>query len=304
MRIDPELLALLPSVPVQDFRDLATCRAMSADVRQPFDRQSYPGLIFDDITIDGPKRSTLKATIISNPETRTQAPMILHIHGGGFALGDPSFDESENAAIVSRTGVTIASPDYRLAPEHPFPAAFDDCCAALEWMSTAGPEWAEPGRPLAVMGHSAGGSLAAAVALWARDVANISLRAQFLLEPVLDPRLQTISMTQMVDAPIWYRSNAELSWQFYLAGQEPTQFSAPALAETLTGLPRTYLTVNQTDPLRDEGLAYAARLMADGVLTESHCWPGAVHGFTAFESAAITRRAIDQLVEVIDTYLF
>lgn len=303
VQLDPELAAVLPFLPPQDFKDLKRCRALSGEVTQAFARASAPELKFDDDVIQRPDGSTLDVMVISNPATSASAPVVLHIHGGGFALGSPSFDEAENAEIVGRTGVTIVSPNYRLAPEHPFPAAFDDCCTTLEWIASTDFSWADPGRPLAVMGHSAGGGLAAAVALWCRDFSGIPLAAQILLEPELDPRLKTRSMNEMMDTPIWYHSNAELSWDFYLAGQEPNQFAAPALAATLEGLPRTYLSVNQVDPLRDEGLEYARRLMSDGVLTELHCWAGAYHGFMAIQSAQLTHRAMDQLVTVIRTYL-
>lgn len=303
MQLDPELAAALPFLPVQDFGDLARCRTRSSGVKRPFHRSSTPQLEFNDIVIPRPDGSALEVMVISKPATRAWAPVLLHIHGGGFALGDPSFDEAENAEIVDRTGATVVSPGYRLAPENPFPAGFDDCCTTLKWMVSADLSWSHPDRSFAVMGHSAGGGLAAATALWARDISGIQLAAQILLEPELDPRLRTISMTDMVDTPIWFRSNAELSWRFYLANQEPNQYAAPALAESLAGLPRTYLSVNQIDPLRDEGLEYAARLMNDGVLTELHCWPGAFHGFMSIRSAQLTHRAMDQLVTVIKTYL-
>lgn len=303
MQLDPELAAVLPFIPPQDFADLERCRALSGEVRQPFDRASMPHLDFDTFTVTRPDGSAMEMMVISNPNLRDRAPIVVHYHGGGFVIGDPASDEGENAELVDRTGVTIVSPAYRLAPECPFPAPFDDCCLALEWTASDEFPWPANHRPIAVMGHSAGGGLAAAVALWARDVAGIPLAAQLLLEPELDASLTTPSMMAMTDTPIWYRSNAILSWQYYLNGQAPTQFSSPTLAETLVGLPRTYLTINQVDPLRDEGLDYARRLLMAGVSTEIHCWPGAYHGFMAVQSAHITHRAMDQLAEVIDTYL-
>lgn len=303
MLLDPELAAVLSFIPPQDFSELDRCRQLSGEVKQPFDRSLCSSIEFTTQQVARPDGSMLEIEVISDPATRHTAPILLHFHGGGFAMGEPSFDDDENAEIVSRTGVTVVSPRYRLAPENPFPAPFDDCCLSLSWASSDAFPWRSRRPLLAVMGHSAGGGLAAAVALWARDVSGIQLAAQFLLEPELDASLSTPSAQAMVDTPIWYRSNAELSWQFYLGRTQPTQYSSPACASTLAGLPRTYLTVNQVDPLRDEGLEFARRLIASDVLTELHLWPGAYHGFMAVRSATITHRAMRQLIEVIQTYL-
>lgn len=303
MQLDPELAAMLPFIPPQDFEDIDRCRSLSGQVSAPFDRSSVPEVVFESYRLTRPDGSDLPITVISNPATRHHTAVLMHIHGGGFAIGDPSFDDAENAAIVARTGVTIVSPDYRLAPEYPFPAAFEDCCQTLEWMVGTEFPWSNPARMIAVMGHSAGGGLAAAVALWCRDVSGICLDAQLLLEPELDARLATRSMRNGTDTPIWYLDNAIRSWKYYLAGQELTPFASPATASSLAGLPRTYLTVNQCDPLRDEGLEYAWRLMEDDVTTELHMWPGTYHGFMAVSSAAITHRALDHLVSVIDSWL-
>src|SRR5699024_9338356 len=105
------------------------------------------------------------------------------------------------------------------------------------------------------------------------------------------------------EAPVWFLSNARLSWEYYLAGRAPDGYASPALARSVAGLPRTYLTVNQSDPLRDEGLAYASRLFRAGVLTEVHCWPGAFHGFTTIEHARLSRHALADLIRVVTDYL-
>jgi len=302
VKLDPELEAALRDLPRQDFADIDACRARSQGIAGRHDRSTTPSVSFVDARVPREDGSTLRVRVVHDESPAEDAPVLLHLHGGGFCLGDPDYDEPIHAELVRRTGVVIVSPEYRRAPEHAYPAALDDCTLALRWLASADFPFVPRPRSFGVAGDSAGGGLAAATALWARDFSPIALAAQFLLEPELDARLQTRSMVEGTDTPVWWRSNAELSWKHYLAGRKPDQYASPALAATVAGLPRTYLTVNQADPLRDEGLDYALRLMDADVLTEVHCWPGACHGFLGFP-ARVARDALDDLVRVIAAYL-
>lgn len=303
MQMDPELAAMLPFIPPQDFADLDECRRLSDQVNPPFCLPDDDVVVLEELTTDDGGRVRVFSPGPSHSHSGLgPRPAVLHIHGGGFCVGQASFDDAENYEICARTGVIVVSPEYRLAPECPFPAAFEDCLSALRWVIST-PRLAVDRRRIAVMGHSAGGGLAAGLALYARDHLETSLAAQFLLEPELDDRLATDSMQKGTDTPVWYLSNAILSWKHYLGGAQASAYAAPARAEQLRDLPRTYLTVNQVDPLRDEGLEYAARLLAAGNLVELHLWPGAFHGFTSIRHAGLTHRATDTLVQAVSSYL-
>ncbi len=202
--------------------------------------------------------------------------------------------------VARELGVVVVTPEYRLAPEHPFPAGVEDCFAALRWTVGNAELHVDPDR-VAVGGQSAGGGLAAAVALLARDRGGPSLCFQFLGIPELDHRLDTASMRAFVDTPLWNRPNAELSWEFYLGPDvgPVSPYASPALAADLAGLPPAYVTTMEFDPLRDEGITYALRLLEAGVTVELHSFPGTFHGSTLIPTAEVSRRAHEELLTAL-----
>jgi acetyl esterase/lipase len=203
--------------------------------------------------------------------------------------------------IALGLGAVVVVPEYRLAPEHPFPAGLDDCYAALCWLHDGAADLGVDGARIGVGGQSAGGGLAAATALLARDRNGPPLCFQFLGIPELDHRLETTSMRTFVDTPMWHRTNAELSWQYYL-GTDPTHvspYASPAIAADLHGLPPAYVTTMEFDPLRDEGIVYALRMLEAGVSVELHSFPGTFHGSAIVGSAAVSRRANTEMVEAL-----
>lgn len=206
-------------------------------------------------------------------------PLVVTIHGGAFVhLRADSFPLTD-AGWALRHGAHVVSVDYRLAPEDPFPAGFDDCWAAFLWATSELD--IDPDR-VVVTGASAGGALAAAVALKARDEDGPRIALQALHIPVLDDRLQTPSQRQMATSAGFNGSAAEGMWLHYLgedADRSATSpYAAPARATDLAGLPPTFIQVNGLDPLRDEGIEYASRLLAAGVPVELYCGPGLYHG--------------------------
>src|SRR3954451_25447540 len=209
-------------------------------------------------------------------------PLILEIHGGAFCiLRADSFPAM--CASYAMLGATVVSVDYRLAPEHPFPIAVEECYAALSWALR---ELDVDSERVVVTGGSAGGALAAAVTLMARDRGGPSIAFQALNIPVLDDRLQTTSMRQFGSGhPGFNGSAAEGMWLHYLgenADRSATSpYAAPARAASLAGLPPAFIHANGLDPLRDEGIEYAMRLMADVVTVELYCSAGAYHGAPA-----------------------
>jgi acetyl esterase/lipase len=190
----------------------------------------------------------------------------------------------------------VVSVDYRLAPEHPYPAGLEDCYAGL--LHLAGLDGVDTTR-LIVHGQSAGGGLAAGVALLARDRGGPALRLQSLGIPELDDRLETASMQAFVGTPMWSRPQAVMSWQLYLAGAPADGYAAPARTADLRGLPPAYLTTMELDPLRDEGIQYALRLLAAGVSVELHSYPGTFHGSALVQDAAVSQRISADLVRAL-----
>jgi acetyl esterase/lipase len=234
-----------------------------------------------------------------------ELPAVLWIHGGAFVLGTADQDEALCQHFVERLGSIVVSVDYRLAPEHPFPAALDDCYAALQWMKANAAELRVDASRIAVAGASSGGTLAAAVALLARDRGEIALAFQLLLYPCLDDRLASSSSMEFA-APgmIGDRDEVLQGWRAYL-GDDPTRevppYAAPARATDLGRLPPAYVMTGELDALRDEDIAYAMRLMDAGVRTELHVHPGAFHGFDKMvPTAAVSARARHEYVQALD----
>lgn len=288
--LDPELHAVVSEVPAVDFRDITASRAATT---------ISPGPSAADVVVTERVAGFDAHTVgvrISSPSRVTSGPLpiVVEMHGGGFALGSAASNDAGNAGLAAALQCVVVAVDYRLAPEFPYPAAVHDCVTAVRWaVDTADSIGGDPGR-IGLLGTSAGACLAACTALELRDSGGPRLAMQALIEPALDDRADSPSMKQGVDAVFWNTGNAVLSWQHYLGGRVPDERTSPARRRDLEGLPPTYLTVNELDPLRDQGIDYARRLLAAGNRTEFHCWPGAFHGFTMFDTALSRRtRASD-----------
>ncbi len=221
-------------------------------------------------------------------------PAVLYIHGGGFFVGSIDSEHMGSAALARELGVVVVSVEYRLAPEHPYPAGLEDCYAALVWLHEHADELGVDRDRVAISGSSAGGGLAAGLALLARDRGGPALCFQYLGVPEIDDRLETASMRRFTDTPMWTRGAAVKSWEWYLGdahgSDDVPHYAAPARAEDLTGLPPAYISTMEYDPLRDEGIVYALRLLEAGVSVELHSFPGTFHGSGIVTTAAVTRR--------------
>jgi acetyl esterase/lipase len=253
-------------------------------------------LVISDHRVPHPDGPEVLVRVYRPEQGGEPRPGLLYLHGGGFVLGSIETEEINATSLARDLGIVVASVDYRLAPEHPFPAGLDDCTAALSWLHRHAEEFGLDTTRLGVYGQSAGGGLAAALALRARDRGGPPISFQFLGIPELDDRLDTPSMRAFVDTPLWNRPNAVLSWRHYLGeldGEVPYE-AAPARAPDLSGLPPAYVSAMEFDPLRDEAIDYASRLLRAGVPTELHVFPGTFHGCTFIAGVAITQRVHEE----------
>lgn len=224
-------------------------------------------------------------------------PALLWSHGGGYILGHPDVDDRVCQSFVEAAGCVVFSPDYRLAPEHPFPAGIEDCYTALVWIAENAAELQIDSNRIAIGGPSAGGGLTAALALLARDRRGPAICFQMPLYPMIDDRNTTPSSHEITHPAVWNRANNLAAWKMYLgehANDEISPYAAPSRAQSLAGLPPTYTCVGQLDPFRDETIEYVARLAQDGVDVEFQLYPGGYHGFEyTVTDAEISHRAKD-----------
>jgi triacylglycerol lipase len=224
--------------------------------------------------------------LLYTPPQRASAPRpaILHVHGGGYVMGDPELNDGMNRAICLEADCVIASVDYRLAPETTFPGSLEDCFAGLQWLAEqAGTLGIDRGR-IAVAGESAGGGHAAALAIYARDRGGPDLCLQLLDSPMLDDRTGAREPHPHAGHFVWTHETNRFGWASLL-GQEPGSTDlpgncSPARVEDLSGLPPTFISVGALDLFLDESLDYTRRLARAGVQVELHVIPGAYHGYS------------------------
>ena len=249
--------------------------------------EPFPGLgLTDEMTaavsieerfIPGPDGAPEVRVLIYRPAgAQGTLPLVLSMHGGGFALRADHFPASD--ASLALLGALVVSVDYRSLPDHRFPSAPEDCYAALCW---AVKELDIDAERVVVTGVSAGGALTAAVAQMARDRGGPAISLQALIIPVIDDRCDTPSIGQFEQAPLFGGGMAVGMWTSYLGTEDRSAtppYAAPGRAESLAGLPPAFIQVGGFDPLRDEGIAYASRLLADGVQVELYCAARMHHG--------------------------
>ena len=302
---DPEIAPIVPSLPTtSDWSDMPKARSAMVEMIEQLTNQREPeGVTWTDPTIPGPAGDPEVSVRVYRPDgAEGPLPGVLWIHGGGFCLGSIESEHVGAAGAAVHAEAVVVSVEYRLAPEHPFPAGIEDCYAALVWMAKNGGELGIDVDHLAVAGGSAGGGMAAGTALVARDRGGPNLSFQLLNIPELDDRLETSSMKQFTDTPLWNRPNAIVSWRYYLGdmlGGDVSPYAAPARAEDLSGLPPAYVSTMEYDPLRDEGLIYAMRLLEHGVSVELHQFPGTFHGSSLVGGAEVSKRSSREMLDAL-----
>jgi acetyl esterase len=306
--LDPELAAAAAVLPKMDLSDLAAARESGQFLfAQPKYAARIP-LTVQDLVVPGSQNTEgVPVRVYASTERSIPVPALLYLHGCAYAMGGLAMADFTARMLVEWAGVTVVAVDYRLAPDHPYPAGLEDSYAVLQWSADHGRELGIDTDRLGVLGEGAGGGLAAALTLLDHDRHDRRLTAQFLDAPKLDDRLNTPSMRTLVDTPVLLSDSSALSWGYYLLGTAPAGsagvpiYAAPARAtvEDLSGLPPAFVTVYQIDPTRDEGLNYARLLIEAGVSTEVHHYAGAFHIAHVIPGTAIGLRMINDRTNAI-----
>lgn len=297
--VDPELLPALEAMPSRPITadNLAQVRAMRAEMLAALPRSTVTDVDVSERVIPGPPGAPdVRALVYVPQNTSGSLAGFLHIHGGGYILGQPEMTDGRNRLLARELGCVVVSVDYRLAPETAFPGAVEDCYAALRWLHAEAGSLGVDRDRIAIGGESAGGGLAAALALLARDRGEIPLAFQLLIYPMLDDRTGvTVEPSPMVGEFGWSRDSNRFGWAS-LIGREPggadvSAYAAAARAENLAGLPPAYIAIGALDLFLEENIEYARRLMRAGVPTELHVYPGAYHGFQSLVPEARISKA-------------
>jgi len=287
-----------------DSTDLDLQRRMYRDLCRAFARPRPEGLEVRDSSVPGVDGEV--PLRVYRPAGLRAPPTVLFLHGGGWILGDLESHDDVAAEIAMRCRAGVVAVAYRLAPENPFPIPFDDCYAALTAVAEDPARFGLGAHPIVVAGDSAGGTLAAALALKARDRGGPALAGQALVYPGLGGDAALPSYREHGEAPLLTAADVEAYWRHYLGGRapEPPEYARPLAAPDLSGLPPAYLQAAEIDPLRDDAAAYATRLNDAGVAAECVVEPGLVHGFLrARGSSQAAAAAFDRFCGAIQGFL-
>jgi acetyl esterase len=306
--MDEEIASFVAAAPHLDLRDVEGARRTARSIYEQSQGQGEPSWLAQvdvvDRTVPGPPGAEEVPVRIFRPHgVPGPLPALVYFHGGAFVLGDLEANARVSGRYAPAAGVLVVHVDYRLAPEHPYPAGMEDCYAVLEWVFGQAEELGVDPDRVAVGGSSAGGCLAAACALRARDDGGPPIAFQMLIYPALDDRQRSSSVRTFVDTPMWDGPNNSLMWGLYLGpdgpgGDHVSQYAAPARAVTLAGLPPAFVLTCEFDPLRDEGNEFALRMLGDGVEVDLHVVPGTCHGFDVLPTE-VSRRAFEEEVQAL-----
>ena len=251
-----------------------------------------------DVTIPGYEGAEIVVSIVEAKGRTGHGPGIFHTHGGGMIFGDRFTGVEGFAEWLHRYNAVMVTVEYRLAPEFPDPYPVEDCYAGLVWTAAHAEELGIEHERLLIAGGSAGGGLAAGVALLARDRRGPHLIGQMLMYPMLDDRDTTVSTHQIQGVGVWDRASNLLGWNALLGERRGTDgvsiYAAPARATDLSGLPPAFIDCGSAEVFRDEDVAYASAIWAAGGRAELHVWPGGFHAFEGFApQAALSHDAVE-----------
>jgi acetyl esterase len=287
MSLDPQVKALLDQMAALNLPAISTLSPEAARQQVEMTRAAAPPgqpvHQVEDRTIPGPAGEI--PIRIYRPADDGPLPALVYFHGGGWVICNIGTHDAVCRSLANGSGCVVISVEYRLAPEHPFPAAAEDAYAATRWVvENAAALGVDPAR-VAVGGDSAGGNLTAAVTLMARDQGGPPLAFQLLVYPVTDASYDTASYTENAEGYMLTRVSMEWFWNHYLRDEadRTNPLASPLRAESLSGLPPALVITAEFDPLRDEGEAYADRLRQAGVPVVCSRYDGMIHGFFGME---------------------
>ena len=297
-RVDPQVRDLLEFLAASGLQRLAALTpaqareqvARHAPALPPCDELSRR----DDLAIDG-AGGRLGLRVLT-PRGEPPFPSALFLHGGGWVTGNLDVAEGPARSLAVGARCRLVCVDYRLAPEHPFPAALDDVATALRWIDEERGELGADGAP-AIAGISAGANLAAGAVLRARDRDEPLPACQVLICPITDREFDSPSMRDTGEGLLLEREDVRWCWAHYLRREEDADspYASPLRAADLSGLPPTLVITAELDPLRDQGELYARRLRDAGVAARAHRYPGMIHGFIEFPDALdAAREALEE----------
>jgi acetyl esterase/lipase len=264
-------------------------------------RQPEPGVREIRKIISGYQNEPIGIIIYEPEAAKDPLPCLIYLHGGAFVLKSAAFHKRLICDYASQTPCKVIFVDYRLAPKYPFPVAVEDCYAALNWAVQNAREIGIDPQRIAVGGDSAGGALAVALCLMARDRSALEICFQMLVYPVTDARLKTQSMKEYIDTPLWNARQNEKMWKLYLKDGCPLErsYASPMEAASFRDLPPAYVEVAEFDCLRDEGILFAKTLKENGVSVELNQTEGTIHGFEIAEDSEIVRQSLKLRVEAL-----
>jgi acetyl esterase/lipase len=295
--VDPELLEFLDALPSIELSTEVLPAVRSLEFPLPSDPAATEAVALTTRTVPGPPGAPAVGMAIYTPRTSGgRLPCIFHIHGGGYVAGSTKELEPVHRSLAFQAGCVIASVDYRLAPETRFPGAIEDCYAALDWLAAHVDELGVDAERIGVMGESAGGGLAAALALMVRDRGKHTLAFQHLVYPMLDDRTCVTSDPHPYAGEfLWTPHNNAFGWSSLL-GVPPgshgvSPYAAVARAADLARLPPTFIATGALDLFLEEDIEYARQLIRHGVATELHVYPGAYHAFDLAPTAQVAVNA-------------
>ena len=301
-RLDPEIagpVKMLQAMTGQgmNWNDIPAARAASVQMMAAMKAQQpvIQGVTATDRKVPGPAGAPRVAIRIYEPARRSKKlPALLWIHGGGYMLGNIEQEDMQAKVLTLAGKCVVVSVEYRLAPENPFPAPVEDCYAALKWLATHTGEFGIDPTRIAIGGASAGGGLAAGLALLARDRAEVDIMFQFLIYPMLDDCNISPACDTLPDTILWTRESNLIGWRSYLGcepgGDDISPYASALRATDLTGLPSAYIAVGELDLFASENVTYAQRLIDACVPTELHVYPGACHAFDGMAPEARVSR--------------
>ena len=306
--LDPQIAAALAVSPMGSidfgsftFESLPAMRQAMADL--PVVELPPTTTESREIVVPGATGHDPTVRVYSPPTTATGRPCVYWIHGGGYMFGSGLTIDARINRWVEEFDCVAVSIDYRLAPEDPYPAPLDDCYAGLLWTARHAEELGVDSKRIAIAGASAGGGLAAGLAILARDRGEVDVAFQLLIYPMIDDR-NTSASSHIQGAPVWSREANHLGWRAYLGDLVDKEYvpayAVPARVESVVGLPPAWIGVGSLDVFRDEDIEYASRLLAAGIPTELHVYPGACHGFEMIvPNSAVARACQRDITEAL-----